>query len=53
MDELEYYSLIQVEKNKKEIKNSKFCLNVELSELAKELDILEFGEKPAKETKEG
>lgn len=40
MNELEYYSIIDVEKNKKEIKNSKFCLKVELDELMKELDKL-------------
>lgn len=40
MDELEFYSLIKIEKTKKEIKNSKFSLNVDLSELIRELDIL-------------
>jgi hypothetical protein len=40
IDELEYYSLIEVEKSKKEIKNSKFSLKVELSELIKELSNL-------------
>ena len=37
IDELEYYSIITLERSKKEIKNSKFCLKVELSELIKEL----------------
>ena len=40
MEELEYYSIIHIDKNKKEVKNSKFSLKVELSELIKELDKL-------------
>ena len=40
IEELEYYSIIEVEKSKKEIKNSKFSLKVELQELIKELDLL-------------
>lgn len=38
LDELEYYSIIQIDKNKKELKNSKFSLKVDLGELVKELD---------------
>lgn len=38
MEELQYYSIIEIDKNKKEVKNSKFSLNVDLNELEKELD---------------
>ena len=37
MEELQYYSIIEVDRNKKEVKNSKFNLNVDLDELTREL----------------
>jgi hypothetical protein len=49
IDELEYYSLIHVEKSKKEIKNSKFSLKCELTELIKELYYLAHPEALKKE----
>lgn len=38
LDELEYYNLIKIERSKKDPKCKKFSLNVELSELIKELE---------------
>ena len=37
IDELEFYNLIDLNKSKKEIKNSKFSLKVDLQELQKDL----------------
>lgn len=44
MDELEYYNLIKIEKSKRDAKENKFCLKVELDELCKELDRLKAPE---------
>lgn len=38
LEELEYYSIIKIEKNKKELKSSRFSLQVDLTELIKELE---------------
>jgi len=40
MDELEYYNLIKIDKSKRDAKENKFCLRVELEELCKELERL-------------
>jgi hypothetical protein len=37
MEELAFYNIISIERNKKEIKMSKFSLNVELDVLSKEM----------------
>lgn len=40
MDELEYYNLIKIERSKRDAKDSKFSLKVDLQELFQELDNL-------------
>jgi hypothetical protein len=41
MDELSFYNLILLEKNKKEIKNTKVYLNADLNELITEIEKLD------------
>lgn len=40
MEELAFYNIIEIERNKKEIKLSKFALKVELDELSREMQVL-------------
>ncbi len=40
VEEIDFYSIIQIERNKKEVKLSKIILKVELEDLVKELQII-------------
>jgi hypothetical protein len=38
MDELEYYNMIKIDKTKRDAKENRFSLNVDLDELRKEIN---------------
>ena len=50
-EELEYYSFIKIERNKRDAKSNFLSLNVDLDELTEQLNLIETENGPKKVTK--